>query len=195
MIKRDSKGRFRKGQPSLKGMLGKKQTDTWKKEQSERLKEQYSSGKRISYFKNWSWNKGKKCNYLIGNQFAKGNKPNKTSFKKGKDNKNFGKDWSNMKGENHYNWKGGITPEIVLLRQSAKYQIWRNAVYLRDDFTCQNPDCKYCKNKQGSFLHAHHIKLFSEYSELRFNIGNGITYCRNYHAKLHSNLRNKLIIG
>ena len=136
-----------------------------------------------------------------GNTWNKGTKgllkSNKTSFKKGKDNKNFGKDWSNMKGESHWNWKGGITPEIMTLRNSAKYQIWRNLVYLRDDFTCQNISCEYCKNKRGVYLHAHHIKSFAKYPELRFKIDNGITYCGNYHAKLEVKIRKgtALIIG
>lgn len=36
------------------------------------------------------WNKGKRCQYLVGNQYSVGNKPNKTSFKKGhKNSKNW----------------------------------------------------------------------------------------------------------
>jgi len=181
---------FKKGQPSLKGMLGKKHSEEWKINQSNRMKEEYKSGKINPMLEKIPWNKGKKCNYLIKNNHAKENKPNETSFKKGEQNKNFGKDWSNMKGKNHWNYKDGITPYIVLLRQSAMYQIWRNAVFLRDDFTCQ--DC----GRRGIFLHAHHIKSFADYSELRFKIENGQTLCKNCHAKLHASLRRTaLVIG
>ncbi len=44
-----------------------------------------------------SWNKNKKCPYMIGNQYAKGNPPNKTSFKKG------------QRGKESGNWKNGKT--------------------------------------------------------------------------------------
>lgn len=128
-----------------------------------------------------SWNKGTKGIM----------KPNKTSFDCGEKNNNFKKDWSNQKKENHWNWKGGITSEMNVLRNCAMYQIWRNAVYLRDNFTCQNSNCEYCDNKRGGFLNAHHIKSFAKYSDLRFNIDNGITYCRNYHAVLECKIRRK----
>ena len=134
-----------------------------------------------------AWNKNKKCVYAIGNKHAKGNKPNKTSFKKGKQNINYGRTTPTIKGEKHWNWKGGVTPELMLLRNSAKYQIWRNAVYLRDDFICQECGLK------GMYLHAHHIKPFASYPELRFKIENGQTLCKNCHAQLHARLRNILI--
>jgi len=85
--------------------------------------------------------------------------------------------------EEHWNWQGGITPLNKLLRCSAKWQIWRNQVFLRDNFTCQNPNCEFCHNLQGVKLHPHHIKLLSEYPELAFDIDNGITYCEDFHLK------------
>ena len=79
--------------------------------------------------------------------------------------------------------------ETARLRKSLKYKDWRNQVFGRDNWICQNPNCKYCGNKIGTYLHAHHIKSFSEYITLRFNVDNGITYCRNYHLK--SNLHKR----
>jgi 5-methylcytosine-specific restriction endonuclease McrA len=85
-------------------------------------------------------------------------------------------------GEKHPRWKG-ITPINKLLRKTAQWQIWRNLVFLRDNFTCQNPSCKFCHNKIGIFLHPHHIKPLSLYPDLVYDINNGITYCAEFHLK------------
>lgn len=74
-------------------------------------------------------------------------------------------------GENHWNWQGGITPLNQKIRQSLEYKLWRDAVFERDDFTCQ-----LCGEKGGR-LRANHIKRFADCSELRLVIRNGITIC------------------
>lgn len=83
----------------------------------------------------------------------------------------------------HPMWKGGVTPLNKLLRVSSMWKIWREAVFLRDNFTCQNKDCEFCNNEIGVMLHPHHIKQVSLFPELVFNINNGITYCADYHLK------------
>lgn len=88
--------------------------------------------------------------------------------------------------------KDGLTPLNKLLRKSSMFKIWREAVFLRDNFTCQNKDCKYCDNKIGVLLHPHHIQSFAEYPAFRFNIHNGITYCAEFHINsktLHKNIK------
>ena len=86
-----------------------------------------------------------------------------------------------MRGEKRYNWKGGITSENNRIRQSLEYSIWRREVYKRDGWTC-----RLCKNKNHKQIIAHHLKLFSEFPELRFAVENGITLCRSCHFKIHS---------
>lgn len=96
-----------------------------------------------------------------------------------------------IEGKKHYNWKGGITPLNHSLRTSSKWKIWRELVFLRDNFTCQNLNCKFCNNKIGVMLHPHHIKCFAKFPELRFLVSNGITYCKEFHINsklLHKNL-------
>jgi len=79
-------------------------------------------------------------------------------------------------GENNYFWKGGITPENIRIRNSIEYRLWREAVFARDNWTCQK-----C-GKRGN-VHAHHIKSFSEFPELHTAIANGETLCVKCHGK------------
>lgn len=82
-----------------------------------------------------------------------------------------------MKGENNVNWKGGITPVNMQIRQSREYKDWRTAVFQRDDYTCQE-----CRGR-GYKLHADHIKPFAYFPELRLVIDNGRTLCVECHRK------------
>lgn len=80
-------------------------------------------------------------------------------------------------GEQHHNWKGGITPKNKLLRSSARMIAWRKAIFERDNYTCQT-----C-HQYGGELQADHIKPFSTYPALRFELGNGRTLCKPCHLK------------
>ena len=81
------------------------------------------------------------------------------------------------RGKNHWHWMGGITPESEKIRKSIEYRIWREAVFQRDNWTCQ--DC----GKRGTYLHAHHIKPFARFPELRLALDNGRTLCIKCHDK------------
>ena len=118
-----------------------------------------------------------------GNQIAKGNKKTKEDREGCKERMiNLIKEGKmKQKGELHWNWKGGITPLNHFLRTSSMWKIWREAVFLRDNFTCQNPNCEYCNNKIGTMLHPHHIQPLALYPELIFKVDNGITYCAEFH--------------
>lgn len=78
-------------------------------------------------------------------------------------------------------WTGEYSQEErEKLRNTPEYKIWAKAVKVRDNFTCQK-----C-NTRGGILHSHHIKRFSQYPELRYEISNGITLCKECHIKEHS---------
>ena len=57
---------------------------------------------------------------------------------------------------------------------------WRNAVFSRDKFVCQ--DCLV----KGKRLQAHHIKPYKLFPELRHELKNGITLCLDCHKKTDS---------
>ena len=162
MTTRDAKGRFTKGHvvPSeWRESIGKKN--------------------RENMLGNEPWNKGMKGMGIC--------KPNSGSFRYGHTHGNrFGsgqEPWNKgmsgyLAGEEHWHWKGGISSENHIWRSRIEYSEWRKAVFKRDDYTCQ-----YC-GRCGGYLHAHHIKDFAEEKQLRFNIDNGQTLCRECHYKI-----------
>ena len=79
--------------------------------------------------------------------------------------------FTGLTGEKSSNWKGGVTPINELIRKSPQYQGWREAVFTRDNYTCQ-----HC-GKTKCYIEAHHLKAFSEYPELRFDVDNGVALC------------------
>ena len=58
-----------------------------------------------------------------------------------------------------------------------KYKEWKARVNVRDNFICQ--EC----GREGN--HAHHIKSWLDYKELRYDIDNGETLCLICHNKKH----------
>lgn len=83
-------------------------------------------------------------------------------------------------GKSHWNWKGGISNENHVIRNSARYKNWRSSVVKRDKFVCRK-----C-GQHTKILHAHHVKKFSEFPELRFDVENGVTLCKKCHDAVHS---------
>lgn len=71
------------------------------------------------------------------------------------------------------------TDESKLWRKREEFKRWREAVFQRDDWTCQR-----CKIKGGS-LHPHHIRNFTECPDKRFDPDNGITFCADDHKQFH----------
>lgn len=73
----------------------------------------------------------------------------------------------------------GLTPKNEKGRKIRKYREWRTSVFTRDGFRCQ-----ICK-KVGGKLNAHHIKNYSIFKNLRYDVNNGITLCLSCHKICH----------
>ena len=109
----------------------------------------------------------------------------------GENNPYFGKKHSEeirrkMRGENNGNWKGGISETNHLVRESGDYKSWRTSVFQRDNYICQECNLKggwSIKLKRRILIQADHIKPFSLFPELRFDINNGRTLCVDCHKK------------
>jgi 5-methylcytosine-specific restriction endonuclease McrA len=84
------------------------------------------------------------------------------------------------RGVQHPNWKGGRPWERY---KNPQYLAWRKAVLERDDYICQHCGRKCKKRERG--LAAHHIKSYADYPELRYEVSNGMTLCRQCHMTLH----------
>lgn len=87
-----------------------------------------------------------------------------------------------QKGNKSWLWKGGLTDENRLLRNSSDVKNWRSSVFERDNYTCCSCG-KHSSVLPKSSLTADHIKPWSLFPELRFNIDNGRTLCIECHKK------------
>jgi len=102
-----------------------------------------------------AWNKGLKCPWTTKRNLE--NNPSKG-------------------GDKHWNWKGGVSRGWKTGYYSTGYKKWRQDVFKRDEYTCQ--ECG-----DIGYITAHHIKSWSKYSELRYDVSNGITLCEKCHSK------------
>jgi hypothetical protein len=135
-----------------------------------------------------AWNKGLKGyhagekHYRYGKHCSEETKQKISIANKGKISANKGNKWSSelrikLSGANASNWKGGTTKERDLLKNKTEYILWRTAVFMRDNYTCQ--ECLV----RGGELNADHIKPWSLFPELRYAIDNGRTLCVNCHRQ------------
>lgn len=124
----------------------------------------------------------------IGRKYSKETIERYRKSKLGNKNPSFGKKQSketclkkslSQRNEKHYNWKGGVSKENKRIRRGIEFRLWREAVFARDNWTCQKYKIRGCK------IHPHHIENFSEYPELRFAIDNGITLSEKAHKEFH----------
>jgi hypothetical protein len=89
-------------------------------------------------------------------------------------------------GANNPAWKGGTTPERQRQYKTQEWKALLKAVYARDHYTCQRCKCGTTGGMSMKSSVAHHIKSYSDYPELRTDMGNLVTLCRKCHLWVHS---------
>lgn len=115
--------------------------------------------------------KGKKLPHLKEYQFSKGYIPHNAGTAKIKLKKGI------CCGDKHWNWKGGISKKDK--NERTKFLKYVAPKILQRD----NYICSIC-NIRGGILHVDHIKRWSAFPELRFNLNNCRTLCRSCHYKI-----------
>lgn len=107
-----------------------------------------------------------------------------------------------VSGKGHPNWKGGITPFNIELRNYITSVKWSSNVFKRDKYTC-----KGC-NTKGSYLEAHHIVSLQVIKEdfniktiddakkcgILHDISNGKTFCKKCHKEYHDKLKQEGVL-
>jgi transposase-like protein len=89
-------------------------------------------------------------------------------------------------GEKNPAWKGGTTPERQQLYKTEEWKTLLKTVYARDNYTCQHCGRGTIGGKGLRSSVAHHIKSFAEYPDLRTEMTNLVTLCRECHLWVHS---------
>ena len=176
-IRQTLKRKYKSGEivQSMKGLT--KETDERLRKLSKKFKGRVITwGKKVSKTLKRLYKEGKLKKPMLGK------KHKEESIKLMKKNRT-----GKCKGKDSPHWKGGISTENEIIRGSTKYKEWRKKVFKRDNYTCQNSNCEFCHNKRGGNKIAHHIKSFSKYTKLRFDIDNGISLCEKFHEKIKDN--------
>ena len=83
-------------------------------------------------------------------------------------------------GKQHYKWIADRSSLKTSRKQAydVRYREWMRSVKNRDGWKCRiaNKDCL------GN-VEAHHILRWSDYPELRYEVGNGISLCNHHHPR------------
>jgi hypothetical protein len=83
-------------------------------------------------------------------------------------------------GENSHLYKPFLTTEHREKGRNFKdLRDWRKDVFGRDNYTCV-----VC-SKKGVHLNAHHLNGYDLFPELRTDVSNGVTLCRECHSDFH----------
>ena len=87
-----------------------------------------------------------------------------------------------LRGNKSPLWRGGISKQNILDRNSYKMRDWKRKVFERDDYRCL--DCGTRSGEgEGVILNADHIFPFALFPRLRTMIENGRTLCDKCHQK------------
>lgn len=91
-------------------------------------------------------------------------------------------------GDKNPNYKGGITKELILARNSLKKSGFISLILKRDSWTCQ-----ICRDNKGGNLEVDHIMPFSRFKKLRSAPKNCRTLCVKCHKLYGADPRRKPI--
>lgn len=125
-----------------------------------------------------TWNKGRKSTFTVWNK---------------------GKEFKQVQGDKHWNWKGGKTKVNHLTRNCIEYKNWRKECYERDDYTCVKCGGR-CAKGNKIILECDHIKPFYKIMDENniktieeaknctelWDINNGRTLCLDCHKETKS---------
>lgn len=84
--------------------------------------------------------------------------------------------------EGRHHWKVNQDRHKDQDRTSIAYRMWKEKLREKN-----NGKCEECGSEKR--LHAHHIKCFYEYPELRFELFNGKLLCNSCHTRFHAKER------
>jgi hypothetical protein len=79
-----------------------------------------------------------------------------------------------------------VRKKSLNVRSSPSYVAWRNAILRRDGRRCVK-----CGKSRGT-LHAHHIKAYKDFPELRLEVSNGETLCEDCHKEEHASKKTRV---
>lgn len=105
---------------------------------------------------------------------------------------NKNKEYPAIRGKNHFNWKGGITPLNQKIRHCLKYKIWIRQIFKRDNWTCQkcgqrggNLEADHYPIKFSDILKKNNVTSYEESQKCNelWNIDNGRTLCLKCHNR------------
>ena len=86
-------------------------------------------------------------------------------------------------GKEHYNYREDARRK----NRGGAHHKWVDAVISRDKATCQHCGARNVE------LHAHHVKPYRDFPELRFDVANGLTLCFRCHWNLHAAQNEKAV--
>lgn len=160
--------------------------DCWRKYQSDSLSKRYNKQTPMECPICQKIFSVKRCHLKSGAKFCS--------------SKCYGKSLIGLTGKESNGWKGGLTSLQQLIRSSLKYLEWKNKVFQKDEYLCQQ-----CKTK-ANWIEAHHIKGFAKTlrenkiktvqqalkCEELWDIDNGMTLCKKCHKLTESYLTSSI---
>lgn len=121
--------------------------------------------------------KRKRSQSLMGHKFSKESILKMSQTRKGRPTWNKGKKCPSLSGENHWNWRGGVTANKQARIKNSEWINLSREVKKRDNYTCFNCGKKF----KSSDLDCHHIIPYR--INKNNNIANLKIFCKSCHTK------------